>query len=57
MSIDRSYLRVSWSESPPKGEKPVSKTYARTPRLQMSAERVMGSRLRISGAKKVRYGD
>ncbi len=46
------FLSVSWSVSPPNGEKPVSSTYASTPRLQMSAASVIGSRLKISGAGK-----
>lgn len=49
------FLRVSWSVSPPKGENPVRSTYARTPRLQMSAASVIGSRLKISGAGKLSY--
>lgn len=34
---------VSWSVSPPNGEKPVRRTYTVTPRDHMSAAMVMGS--------------
>ena len=38
--------------SPPNGENPVSRTYVQTPRLQMSAARVIGFISKISGAGK-----
>ena len=43
--------------SPPNGENPVSRTYVQTPRLQMSAARVIGFHSKISGAGKCKKKD